>query len=129
MRLVIAFCALALVSGCGGISDHDSLRYSEVGRYEFYPASDEMPAVLLDTMTGCIEHFVKLTSKTNPQDVTWARRYIEVGLPTDSFLGNYQLPVSDQNDDKAGRYPIGTQGSIENLAPPLRCKPAVKDKK
>jgi hypothetical protein len=128
-RMFIVLCTFVCLAGCDQHRDPDPRLQSEVVRYQYFPASGEMPAVLLDTWTGCIEHFVKLTSKTNSEDVTWARRFIEVGLPTGSFSGSYQIPNADLSKDSVARYPIGTRASVENLTPPLRCKDAAKDKK
>jgi hypothetical protein len=40
-----------------------------------------MPAILLDTSTGCLERFVKLTAIDNPKQVWWVREYMDGVLP------------------------------------------------
>jgi hypothetical protein len=127
--MLTAFCVFALLTGCDGSPNREHREHSMVGRYQYYPASADMPAMLLDTTTGCIEHFVKLTSKINPQDVTWATRYVAVGLPTRSFSSQFKLPTTGSTDEKASRYPLGTRGSTDDLTPPLRCKEAGSAKK
>ena len=92
---------LVLISGCDKQRDHNLVR-SEVGRFQYYPPAGEMPAVLLDTVTGCVETFGKATSLENPKDVAWWRSYADGGVP-------------------AVTYENGKAISVPNSAPPQRC--------
>jgi hypothetical protein len=53
----------------------------QIGRFQFHPASGEMPAMVIDTSTGCLEQIVKLTSADNSKDVFWVRQYADGSLP------------------------------------------------
>jgi hypothetical protein len=66
-----------MLAGCNVASaEHD-----QIGRFAYYPASGEMPAVLVDTRTGCIERLVKMTSVDNPSQIWWVRQYMDGTLP------------------------------------------------
>jgi hypothetical protein len=114
MRL-IAICMLALcLSGCGEENSHGELgkQNSEavttneskeyIGRFAYYPPAGEMPAVLLDTVTGCVEVFEKATSLDNPKDVAWWRHYADTPVPLVTYVN-------------------GKAKEVPNSAPPHHC--------
>jgi hypothetical protein len=107
MRHPITMCAVALFGLAGCQAENVTARTDEpqVGRFQFYPASGEMPAVLLDTATGCVEMFGKAVSIDNPQDVSWWRRYEDTGV----------AEVTYEN---------GQGKEVPNSAPPSRCPPS-----
>jgi hypothetical protein len=100
MRTALWFFPLCLLSGCSG--EPVATEQHEVGRYQFYPASGDMPAILLDTVTGCVERFTKLTSVDNPNDVSWVRQYMDGAIPR----------VAIEN---------GQSKEVPNSRPPQRC--------
>ena len=59
---------------------------NQAGRFQYYPPSGEMPAVLLDTVTGCVEVFGKAVSVDNPKDVSWWRSYADTGVPEVTYV-------------------------------------------
>ena len=73
-----------------------------VGRFQYYPPGGDMPAVLLDTQTGCVEIFEKITSLDNPKDVRWWRSYADTGKPHVT-------------------YENGKAAEVPDSAPPRRC--------
>ncbi|WP_323800950.1 hypothetical protein [Parasphingorhabdus sp.] len=75
---------------------------ADIGRYSFHPAGAEMPAVIFDTATGCIETFEKLTSVENPKEIRWARRFADTTLPKITYID-------------------GKPEAIDGTAPPHRC--------
>ena len=97
MRASIILLPLLIV-GCAKAPQESG----EIGRFEFHPAADEMPAILLDTKTGCIESFEKLTSVNNPKLLEWRRQYMD-GV----------WPVMKYDDD--------VPTPIPNSQPPTRC--------
>ena len=100
MKVGASLLMLCLLTGCAA-EPADTAR-QEIGRYQFYPASGDMPAILLDTVTGCVERFTKATSVDNPKDVTWWREYMDGGIPR----------VATEN---------GQSKEVPNSAPPQRC--------
>ena len=96
MKYLMVLASLPLF-GCGAASNHSE--EDPVGRYEITPATADMPALILDTKTGCLERLVKMTSVENPKDVWWVRKYMD------------------------GAMPVVSNGEVvPNSAPPARCK-------
>ena len=95
---LIAVAALALLGACSS----ERAPSEPAGRFAFYPATAESPAILLDTKTGCLEEVVKLTALDNPKYISWARKYLDTTLP---------------KVDASGPQPK----EIPNSAPPQRC--------
>ncbi len=88
-----------LIVGCAKAPQESA----EIGRFEFHPAVGEMPAILLDTKTGCIESFERLGSLKNPKFVEWRRQYMD---------GVWPVMKYDEND---------LPTPIPNSQPPIRC--------
>lgn len=83
---------------------------SDNGRFEFHPATGEMPAILLDTKTGCIESFEKLTSVVNPKFVEWRRQYMDGVWPVTKYDDN-DVPQIVPNSQPPKRCPKSTGSS------------------
>ena len=82
--------ALALLSVLGGCSEQrerppaakkagdDLLRSwtdaENVGRFQYHPANGEMPALVFDTATGCMEVIERWTLEENPKAIVWVRK-------------------------------------------------------
>ena len=64
----------------------------QIGRFQFHPASGEMPPLLFDTATGCIEVFDKLVDGSNPAIVYWGRRYDGAPMTEKDADGNIVGP-------------------------------------
>jgi hypothetical protein len=110
--------ALALLFTLVGCSQHKPMTPAEreklesqllkhdvedsVGRYQFYPRSGDMPAVLLDTATGCLETVEKWTLDNPPGTPLLMRKY------ADNVMGQF---------DSSGKEPV----EIPNTRPPKRC--------
>ena len=98
MRKFASLVAATVLVGCGNAAPLAKQETNGV-RYAYYPPSGGMPAVLLDTYTGCLETFIKLTSLDNPKDVSWARKYEDGSLPRGA--------ASDFNSRPPQRCPEG----------------------
>ncbi|MBU0826217.1 MAG: hypothetical protein KKA44_05570 [Alphaproteobacteria bacterium] len=83
---------------------------NQIGRFQYYPPSGEMPAVLLDTVTGCVEVFGKAVSVDNPKDVSWWRSYSDTGVPEVTYVD-------------------GQPKEVAGSAPPKRCPQRENQKK
>jgi hypothetical protein len=105
-NIVFAAVSLTLLSGCDGLRQHQKER-AEIGRFQYYPPAGDMPAVLLDTVTGCVETFEKTTAVENPKDVKWWRQYADTGMPNTT-------------------YENGELKMIPNTTPPSRCPKEAK---
>ena len=103
-HIALVVCLAAATAACEKPTERRNVERN-VGRYAFFPASAEMPAVLLDTRTGCLEQVQKLTAAENPQDVSWVRSYLDDTAPS---------------IDKSGPTPK----VIPDSAPPQRCRQA-----
>jgi hypothetical protein len=84
MRWLILFLAGALlvvaqavadaqIPGANVASQLPPPRSSEIGRYQYYPAAGEMPALIFDTATGCMELIEKFVTDENPKAPIWIR--------------------------------------------------------
>jgi hypothetical protein len=102
MRLASIIFGFAILTACDKPNDGLGNHKSEVGRFAYYPPVGEMPAVLLDTITGCVEMFEPAVSEDNPKDVAWWRRYSDFGVPLVT-------------------YENGKVKEVPNSAPPQRC--------
>jgi len=79
-----------------------SADFEEVGRFQFIPASENMPAVLLDTASGCLEIVEPMHGPHNTR-VMLVRKY------ADDVVG--------QSDPTLEFAPVQP-----NTAPPQRCE-------
>lgn len=62
----------------------------DVGRFQFHEASEDLPALILDTTSGCLSHAVQSEKATKDSD--W------VELSTD--FGKWQCPQMPDKDTK-----------------------------
>ncbi|QIG80505.1 hypothetical protein [Stakelama tenebrarum] len=71
--LAVAFMLLfSPVAGAQVAADENG--EATVGRFQFVPASGEMPAVVFDTVTGCIELIEKFVLDDGSNQTVWIRR-------------------------------------------------------
>lgn len=75
---------------------------ADIGRFSYHPPAGEMPALIFDSATGCVETFEKLTMDDNPKDIRWARRFADMALPKVTYVN-------------------GQPRAVEGSAPPSRC--------
>ena len=85
MRIALSIIAILLLSSCNKSkpSNAEASEYlknmrqrmaeqENLGRYQFHPASGEMPALVFDTSTGCVEMIEKFMLDSNKRMV-WMR--------------------------------------------------------
>jgi hypothetical protein len=69
--------AVALGNASSSVMAQTANKASEVGRFQFFPKTDKMPAVIFDTVTGCIEFVEKYDVTPNkpgdPVQTVWVR--------------------------------------------------------
>ena len=71
-----AFFVLAIF----GCNKPDENHGYETGRYAYHPSAGDMPAIIIDTKTGCLERFVKLTGVDNSKEIIWVRQYADQSI-------------------------------------------------
>ena len=102
-KFAVLLCAtLAGLSGCK--DNPATFEGEKVGRFQYFPASGDMPAVLLDTATGCLERLERLTSLENAKHVEWRRQYMDGVWPV-MIYGNNGLPSPVPNSEPPKRCP------------------------
>ena len=110
MNYKSALLLIAVFSICACDRHEEAPERREIGRFQYYPPAGEMPAVLLDTATGCVEVFVPMVALENPKNVRWNRQYEDAGLPIVT-------------------YENGKPVDVPNTVPPQRCEQLKKANK
>jgi hypothetical protein len=124
MRMIpILVCSSALfASGCQNRPSNETKEQADrwvenfsagaqIGRFQFHSANGEMPALVFDSATGCIELIEKFTLDDKPKEVVWIRKVAdEVVKGTPNRCAEEKPTQVIQYDAKGNRLP-GTGGA------------------
>lgn len=80
---IFSIIVLLALAGCSP-SGTDSVAGGSVGRYQFHQATEDLPAFIIDTTTGCISHVVQTEKSLKVSD------WVELG----TNFANWQCPPS-----------------------------------
>ncbi len=102
-RQSLLFIAIAVLSGCAAAeAQQPPTESSAVGRFAYHPPSGEMPAVLLDTVTGCLEVIEIWELEEPDKGRLFMRKY------ADNSLGQWDMSKEEPQE-------------IPGTTPPQRC--------
>ena len=83
--IIIRAVAIFALSGCSpSPSSTNNVRTGDIGHFQFHEASNDLPALVLDTTSGCLSHVVQ-TEKTTPKS-DWAELNTE--------FAKWQCPIA-----------------------------------